>query len=114
MSRSFLYAGKKYDPAGIFPRGGKDQNRKGENMHSSKIMTALVAITFLVGPAAVYAANSEGDTQSQYQTRYENQTQNTIQNRYQKNDSSLNENGAKTRTMMETTSTTRTRSRKSR
>jgi hypothetical protein len=30
MSRSFLYVGKKNGPAGIFPRGAKDQNRKGE------------------------------------------------------------------------------------
>jgi hypothetical protein len=83
-------------------------------MNSAKIMTALIAITFLVGPAAVYAANSPGGTKSQYQNRYEDQTQNRIQNRYQKNDSSLNENGIKTMTRKKTTTTTNTRSRKSR
>ena len=79
-------------------------------MHSAKIMTAVVAITFLVGPVAAYAANSEGGTRSQY----EYQKQNTIQNRYQKNDSSLNENGVKTMTRTETTTTTNTRTRKNR
>ena len=92
----------------------KTRTEKENNMHSVKIMTALIAITFLVGPAAVYAANSDGGTQSQYQNRYENQTQNTIQNRYQKNDSSLNQNGSRTMTRKKTTTTTNTRSRKSR
>ena len=79
-------------------------------MHSAKIMTALVAITFFVAPAIVYAANSENGTQAQN----EYQKQNTIQNRYQKNDSSLNENGVKTMTRTETTTTTNTRNRKNR
>jgi hypothetical protein len=83
-------------------------------MNSAKIMTALIAITFLVGPAAVYAANSEGGTRSQYQNRYDTQTQNTIQNRYQKNDSSLQGTGLKTMTRKQSTTTTNTRSRKGR
>jgi hypothetical protein len=36
MSRSFLNAGKKNDPARIFPRGKKDQNRKGVEYEFSK------------------------------------------------------------------------------
>jgi len=35
----------------------KTRTEKENNMHSVKIMTALIAITFLVGSAAVYAAN---------------------------------------------------------
>jgi hypothetical protein len=92
----------------------KTKTEKEKHMHSAKIITALIAITFLVGPAAVYAANSEGGTTSQYQNRHEAQTQNTIQNRYQKNDSSLNGTGVKSRTRTQTTTSTRTRNRISR
>lgn len=92
----------------------KTKTEKENNMHSAKIITALIVITFLVGPAAVYAANSEGGTMTQYQNRHETQTQNTIQNRYQKNDSSLDGTGVKTRTRTQTTTSTRTRNRISR
>jgi preprotein translocase subunit SecF len=96
---------------GIFPRGAKDQNRKGEEyMYSTKIMTALIAITFFITPALVYAADSGSGPQSQYQY----QKQNTTQSRYQKNDSSLDGTGVKSRTRTQTTTTTRTRNRISR
>ena len=98
-----------------YPREAqKTKTEKEKNMHSAKIITALIAITFLVGPAAVYAANPEGGTKYQYQNRYQNQTQNTIQNRYQKNDSSLSGTGVKSRTRTQTTTSTRTRNRISR
>ena len=63
----------------------KTKTEKEKYMYSTKIMTAIIAITFFVTPAIVYAADSGSGTQSQYQY----QKQNTSQNRYQKNDSSL-------------------------
>ena len=80
----------------------KTKIEKEKNMHSAKIITALIAITFLVGPAAVYAANPEGGTKYQYQ------------NRYQKNDSSLDGTGVKARPRTQTTTSTRTPNRISR
>jgi preprotein translocase subunit SecF len=89
----------------------KTKTEKEKHMHSAKIITALIAITFLLGPAVVYAANLKGGAKSQYQNRYETQTQNTIQNRYQKNDSSRDGTGVKSRTRTQATTSTRTRNR---
>ena len=43
----------------------KTKTEKEKYMYSTKIMTAIIAITFFVTPAIVYAADSGSGTQSQ-------------------------------------------------